>query len=60
MTLYVQWYERKPDFSPDYDKEHHGNIHGASAAECMAQFHALQRDHDLAQYTIPHIVGVAD
>lgn len=60
MTFYIRWYERKPDFSPDYYREHHGNIHGNSAAECMTQFRALKYHHDLARYTIPEIVEVAD
>lgn len=60
MTIYVQWYERKPDFSPDYDREHHGTIKGSSAAECMTQFQALKYNHDLAKYTIPHIEYVWD
>ncbi len=60
MTFYVRWYERKPDFSPDYYKEHHGNIHGNSAAECMSKFRELNYNHDLARYTIPEIVEVAD
>lgn len=60
MTLFIQWFERKPDFSPDYEREHHGNIHGSSASECMTKFRVLQNDHDLARYTIPHIMNVAD
>lgn len=60
MTLYVTWYERKIDFAPDYDREHHGNIHGANANECMAQFRALKYNHDLAKYTIPQILNITD
>lgn len=60
MTITVQWYERKPDFSADYTKEHHGSIKGSSAAECMLQFSEFKLNHDLSRYTIPAIVWVYD
>lgn len=60
MTLYVRWYDRKEDFSPDYDHEHHGNIIGANADECMAQYWAYGENHDCVKYTPREIIGVAD
>lgn len=58
IHMFIQWYERKPDFSPDYDKEHHGNIAGKTPAECMAQLNALRRNHDVAKYTALEIAYI--
>lgn len=51
IHMHIVWYERKPDFSPDYDKEHHGTIGGETSGECMNQLNALSYNHDLAMYT---------
>lgn len=60
MTLFVVWYERKADFTPDSEKQHHGTITGETAANCMEQFCEFKFNHDLAKYTIPEIVWVYD
>ena len=61
MTVYIQWWDRNDDFTPNYFNEaHHGNIHGANAAECMAQIRNLKYNHDLIKYTAIEIVEIAD
>ena len=60
MTLTVQWYERNPDFTTNYDREHHRNIHGETASECMSIFRQLGQDLDLVKFTPRQIVNVAD
>jgi len=58
IHMFIQWYERKPDFSPDYDKEHHGTIAGKTPAECMAQLNALRWNHDATKYTALEIAYI--
>lgn len=60
MTITLQWYERREDFTPNYDRTHHGTVHGATAAECMGKINEYRRTHDLARYTPTEIVCVAD
>ena len=57
IHMLVQWYERKPDFSPDYDKEHHRTFIG-TPDECMEQYRAFSYNHDCAKYTITEIVMI--
>ena len=58
IHMFIQWYERKPDFSPDYDKEHHGTIKGKTPAECMDQLIALKNQNDMAKYTPMQIMYI--
>lgn len=58
IHMLVQWYERKPDFSPDYDNEHHGTIIGDSPDDCMKQYRQLSDNHDLAKYTKTEIIMI--
>ena len=51
IGMHVVWYERNKDFSPDYTKEHHGNIYGVDPQDCMHQLRVLVGDHDLNKYT---------
>ena len=60
MTVYIQWYGRREDFTPIYSEEHHGNIHGKTANECMAQIRDLRNNHDCARYTPIEIIEIAD
>lgn len=60
MTVTLIWYSRNSDFKPDYSDPHHGNIHGATANECMAQIRELRNNHDLAAYTPLEIVEICD
>ena len=60
MTLFIRWYDRKVDFWPNHDKEHHGTITGETAASCMNQFRDFKYNHDVAKYTIPEIVDIWD
>lgn len=60
MTVFIQWYGRNEDFTANYNDEHHGNVHGANANECMSQIRALKNNHDVAKYTPIEIVEIAD
>lgn len=60
MTMYVIWYDRKSDFSPDLLRQHNGTVRGASCAEIMAKLHSLQRNHDLTKFSPIEIVGISD
>lgn len=60
MTITVQWYERKPDFKPDYDKVHVAHVHGDKAADCMEQINIYRQNHDLYRFTPLEIVHVED
>ena len=51
INMYIVWYERRRDFTADYDREHHGTITGRTPGECMRIFHEIARNHDLARYT---------
>lgn len=51
LHLFIRWYERKPDWTPDYDKEHHGTVVGNTPDECMAKLNQLRESHDLNRYT---------
>lgn len=60
MAMYVVWYDRNADFTPNYTNSHRGTIRGESAAEIMAQFRNISNNHDLAKYTRLEIVGISD
>lgn len=60
MTMYVVWYDRKPDFDADYSKAHRGTIHGETCSEIMAQFREISNNHDLAKFSRLEIVGISD
>lgn len=51
IHMLIRWYERKPDFSPDYSREHHGTIIGETPDECMKQYRELSWNHDCVKYT---------
>lgn len=54
----IVWYERKPDWSPDYDKQHSCIITGKTPAECMETYRLMGNNHDVVKYTILRIVDV--
>ena len=58
IHMFIQWWERKPDFSPDYYKEHHGTIDGETPGECMQKFNAFRENHDIAKYTPMQILYI--
>ena len=58
INMFVTRYDRKPNFEPDYEKEHHGTITGNSPAECMSKLNAIKESHDLAKYTRIEIVSI--
>lgn len=60
MILTIRWYERNNDFTPNYNKEHHGTIRGNSAAECMMLLTTYRQDHDIEKFTKTEIIYVAD
>lgn len=60
MTVYLNCYSRNEDFTPNYNDEHHGNVHGKTANECMAQIRDLRNNHDCAKYTPLEIVEICD
>ena len=51
ITIYVVWYERNSDFTPNYSKELHGTISGATPSEVMTKYRQFQSTHDLSKYT---------
>ena len=58
VSMYIRWYGRNDDFTPNYEDEHHGNIHGKTPQDCMRQLHELQENHDLTRYTPHEIVFI--
>ena len=60
MCMFVMWFDRNEDFTPNYSASHHGTIKGNNAAEIMSQFRTLQNNHDLAQFTRLEIIGISD
>ena len=52
VSMYVQWYGRT------FGEEHHGNIHGTSPQDCMAQLRAFIGSLDLDKYTKPEILFI--
>lgn len=59
IWMFIRWYDRHlDDMSPDYDKPHHGKIHGDTPNECMRKYRQLSRNHDLSKYTPTEIVGI--
>jgi len=55
IHMHIVWYDRKPDFTPNYDADHHGIVAGATPWECMRQFFELRSNHDLTKYTCMEI-----
>lgn len=60
MVMYIVWYDRKPDFTADFDGRHTGSIRGETPGEIMAQFRTLSNGHDLARFTRLEIIGISD
>ena len=60
MTIMIRFYDRLPNFTPDYNREHHGTIQGTTASEVWRKFTEWKRNFDLARYTIPEIFGMYD
>lgn len=60
IAMFCEWYERKPDMTPDYDKPHNGTIIGENADDAMRQLKMFKENHNLAAYTIPQIVYIYD
>lgn len=58
IHMFIQWFGRNPDFSTNYNEEHHGTVTGSTPAECMAAFRRLSRVHDLSRFTQMHIVEI--
>lgn len=58
MQLVVCWYDRRPDFTPNYTEYHHGSFFGKTPEEIMTQLRAFQETHDLMKYTALEIVGI--
>lgn len=58
INVVVEWYERKKDWSPDYDKRYHTTIRGETPSECMQQVKALKYNHDVVKYTRAEIVYI--
>ena len=58
ITMLVSWYDRKPDFQPDYDKVHYGRIKGKTPEECMKKYRELSWNHDVVTYTKTEIIGI--
>ena len=57
ITLLIRWYDRRPNFLPDYESPHFGRIKG-TPDECMKQYRELQSSHDLSKYSATEIIGV--
>lgn len=58
IGAWLRWYDRKDNFDPDYDKEHHCTVHGESPEEIMAQIRALKENQDLSKFTPVEIVSI--
>lgn len=58
IHMFVQWFERKADFTADHDREHHGTVEGATPSECMARLNALRENHNLAVFTPMQILYI--
>ena len=58
MTLVIRWWEHTTVY--EYGIPHEVEIHGDTAAECMAQYRQLSDNHDLAKNTPTQIVEVRD
>lgn len=60
LVIYITWYERNNDFSPNYNKDHHGTITGKDADDVMFKYRQFSNNHDLAKYTSTKIVNISD
>lgn len=60
MTIYICYYERKSDHSPDYDKQHTKEIHGKNAKECMDSYTEMLTYHNCFKYSRPEIYDIKD
>ena len=58
IHMFIQWFDRKEDFTADYDREHHGIVKGSTPSECMAALRDLEQNHDLAAFTPMQIVYI--
>lgn len=60
LVMYLLWYDRNEDFTPNYSKDHTGTIRGNNADDVMSQLRTLRNNHDLAKYTRIEITGISD
>ncbi len=61
MIITIQFFERNAaDFSPNHSKRFTRDFEGQTAAECMSAIDNYRNYHDLARYTRPEIINVAD
>lgn len=51
ISLYIMWYERKPNYEPDYNRPHHAIVSGETPKECMEKYDSLRENHDLCKNT---------
>ena len=58
IHMHISWYERFPDMTPNYDREHHGTIEGETPDECMRKFNAYRDRHNLAENTPMQILYI--
>lgn len=59
MKMFILWYDRKPDFEPDYYKPHRKTITGKTPEDCMEAYNELSYNHDLAKYTRTEITYIS-
>ena len=60
MTIYICYYDRKSDNSPDCYKEHKTQIDGKNAKECMDKYTEFLTYFDYLKYAMPEIYNITD
>ena len=58
IHMVVEYYDKKPDWTPDYDKRHNVVFEGLTPADCMIPYIEMCKTHDLAKYTIAQIAYI--
>ena len=58
ITVVVQYYRRREDFTPIYSEKIIKEFSGNTAEECMEQYRQFSNNHDCRKYTTTEIINV--
>ena len=59
VLIFVMWFGKKPDMSPDYSKKFHSTFVGTTPHEAFTKYRQyLENNHDLSKYTQPEIIEI--
>lgn len=60
MKITARWFDRLPNWEPDWNKAHFKEFSSDSAKNCFKQFQDFSYNHNVVKFTIPEIVDMDD